>query len=113
MSQANADLLLAHWRTCVQGLASEPPEVQRQTLQAVVKEVHLGNGKDLRLVCWPLRSGGDDGGKLAGPPNIPHHDGPNAATPGNKPTTVGSDGSRVWRRLADSNRRKDFTPSGH
>jgi site-specific DNA recombinase len=100
MSQANADHLLAHWRTCVQGLADEPPALQRQTLQAVVKEVHLGSGKDLRLLCWPLRPDGDGGGKLAPPPSQPTHDGPNAANPGNKTTTVGSDGSRVWRRTS-------------
>lgn len=110
MSQANADLLLAEWRRGVQSLASEPPEIQRQTLHTVVKEVHLGHGKDLRLVCWPLRPGGDDGGKPAG---LPSHDGPNAATPGNRTTTVGSDGSRVWRRLADSNRRCPIKGTGH
>ncbi len=109
MTQANADLLLTRWRAGVQSLATEPPEVQRHTLQAVLKEVYLGIDKDLRLVFWPLRPGGDGGGKPIAPPTHPTEDSPNSPIPGNKTTTVGSDGSRVWRSNTDHVRTVAFT----
>ena len=109
MSQANASLLLDHWRTSVRSLSTEPPEIQRQTLQGVLKEAHLGIGKDLRLVCWPLRPGGGGDGGLAGPHPPTPDQGPDAAESKNKPTTVGSDGSRLWRTGGDSNPRTNFS----
>ena len=114
MTVANAEHMLDHWRQRIAGLAQQSPEVKRQTLMAVLKEAHLGLGKDIRLVFWPLGKGGDGGGGLARPHPTDPDQGPTNTGPEKKTTiAVGSDDGRVWRRLADSNRRWGLTPTGH
>lgn len=114
MTVANAQHMLDHWRERITGLAQQTPEVKRQTLMAVLKEAHLGLGKDIRMVFWPLGSGGDGGGGLARPHPTDPDQGPTTTGPEKKTTiAVGSEDGRVWRRLADSNRRYSIKSTGH
>jgi site-specific DNA recombinase len=116
MTVANSELMLDHWRKHIAGLDQQSPEIKRQTIMAVLKEAHLGLGKDIRLVFWPLGSGGSDGGGgLARPHPTDPQQGPNATitNPSNKSTTVlGSDDGRLWRRGGDSNPRLSFPNAG-
>jgi site-specific DNA recombinase len=117
MTVANAQLVLDHWRTSIADLGQQPPDVKRRTIMAVLKEAHLGLGKDIRLVFWPLGSGGDGGGgELARPnpsdPNSGPTTGPNTDPSTKTTTAVGSDDGRVWRRGGDSNPRLIFTNAG-
>jgi site-specific DNA recombinase len=107
MSLTNTELMLDHWRKNITNLSQQPADIKRQTLMAVLKEAHLGLGKDIRLIFWPLGKGGCDGDGNNPPPQPPNPNGPGNSRKGPTPTTltspnkttiVGSDDGRLWRR---------------
>jgi hypothetical protein len=88
MASSNAEYVIEKLRGRLAKLDQESWECQRDLLNAIVWEVELAQGKDLRMTLrWPMTDLGGDGGGTppggggAAVPATPGQDAPNTRTP--------------------------------